>query len=428
MNTSKNISRRTFVKTAAAIPAAAAIAPSFSTTFAAGTDTIRIGVIGCGGRGLRDTTNCLKAAPNVELIAMADLFDDRLQPTLQNLKTQFPDKVKVTPETTFYGFDAFEKLLKTDIDLVILTCPPQFRARHLKAAINAGKHAFVEKPVAVDPVAVRSVIESANLAKTRNLTIVAGTQARRLKHRAEIIKRIHDGAIGTPLAGQCFRMSGGMTNWRPINRKANYSDMEWQIRRWLFYTWLSGDFIAEMHVHELDIINWMLDAHPVKCVALGGRLSRTAEKYGNVFDNFSVEYEYPNGVKVAYYGSQIDKGPNRCHEKIIGTKGHAYTDWSQSYITGPNAFKYEQASPNPEIAQHADQINAIRNSIPLNEGIRIAESSLTAIMGRMSAYTGKELSWKWIANASMLDLSPEKYEMGPLKTRPVAIPGKTILI
>ena len=427
MKSSTNLSRRTFVKTAAAIHAAA-IAPSFTSVFAAGSETLRIGVIGCGGRGTRDTTNCLKAAKNVELIAMADLFPDRLKPTLNNLKKQFPDKVKVTPETTFYGFDAFEKLLKTDIDLVILTCPPQFRARHLKAAVNAGKHAFVEKPVAVDPVAVRSVIESANLAKTKNLTIVAGTQARRLKHRVEIIKRIHDGAIGELLAGQCFRMGGGMTGWGAQKRSPNCSDMEWQIRRWLFYTWLSGDFIAEMHVHELDIVNWMIGAHPVKCVALGGRLSRTDPKFGNVFDNFSVEYEYPNGVKVAYYGSQIDSTANRCHEKIIGTKGYAYTDWSRSYITGPNAFKYEPASPNPEIAQHADQINAIRNAIPLNEGVRIAESSLTAIMGRMSAYTGKELSWNWAMNASKLDLSPVKYELGPLQTRPVAIPGKTKLI
>jgi len=219
--------------------------------FAAGSDKIRVGLIGCGGRGTYDTTNCLSCAENVELVAMGDLLPDRINTCRNRLTQKLPEKVKVTDDTCFVGWNAHNKVLACDVDLVILTEPPQFRPSHLRAAVEAGKHVFAEKPVAVDPVGVRSVIESAKMADEKGLTIVAGTQSRRVAHLIEGMKRIHNGDIGEIVGGQCL-------SWHPETkqRQPGWSDMEWQLRRWLFLTWLSGDFIVEMHVHNIDRMNW----------------------------------------------------------------------------------------------------------------------------------------------------------------------------
>jgi predicted dehydrogenase len=204
--------------------------------------------------------------------------------------------------------------------------------------------------------------------------------------------------------------------------------MEWQLRRWLFLTWLSGDFIVEMHVHNLDVMNWAFGGHPIQCVGMGGREVRTAPEYGNVFDHFAIEYEYPNGVRVEYMGSQIDGFTNRNDQRLVGTKGRAYTDFGRVVIEGRNQTEYAWDRVDPCIKQHADQIAAIRQGKRFNEGRRIAESTLTSIMGRMSAYTGRALKWDWAMKASKLDLSPPKYEFGDLQMRPVAVPGKTQLV
>ena len=421
-------SRREFIKASAAV-SLAAMAPGVKNAFAAGSDKVRVGLIGCGGRGTHDTTKCLSSAENVELAAIGDIFKDRVDGCLRNLKSRLGDKVKVTEDSCFGGFDAYKKVLGCDVDMVILTTPPHWRPQHLKAAIEAGKHVFMEKPVAVDPVGVRSVIASSELADKKKLTIVAGTQMRRIAHIVAIMKRIHNGDIGEILGGQCVRLGGGMLNWSQGSKKRQpgFSDMEWQIRRWLFVTWLSGDFIAEMHVHNLDIINWALDSHPVKCIGIGGREVRTGPEYGNVYDHFAVEYEYPNGARIEYMGSQIDHCADRCDQHLVGTKGSAYIDFANAVIEGQKPFRYDGLSPDPCLRQHADQIAAIRAGKRLNEGKRIAESSLTSIMGRMSAYTGRALSWNWVMNASKLDLSPQRYEFGDLPMRPVAVPGKTEL-
>jgi len=424
------LSRRDFIKKSAAV-GATAWALGTNRMFAAGSDKVRIGLIGCGGRGRYDMTNCLNSAQNVELVAMGDLFTDRLDSCRDSLAKKLPDKVKVTDDTCFTGWDAYKKVLaRDDVDMVILTEPPQFRPAHLAAAVEAGKHVFMEKPVAVDPVGVRSVIASSELADKKKLTIVAGTQSRRMAHRMEWIKRIHDGALGDIVGGQCVRIGGGMLNWSEATKKRQpeWSDMEWHLRRWLFMTWLSGDFIVEMHVHNLDVTNWALDAHPVECIGLGGRQVRTAPEYGDVYDHFAVEYEYPNGVRIEYMGAQIDGCSDRSDERFVGTKGLAYLDSGNAVIKGENPFTYDGPSPDPCIRQHADQIAAIRQAKPLNEGVRIAESTMTCIMGRMSAYTGRRLSWDWVMNASKLDLSPPKYEFGELPMPPVAIPGQTKLI
>ena len=428
MKATPNLSRRDFIKTSAAL-GAATLASGTSRMFAAGSDKVRIGLIGCGGRGTHDATKCLNSSENVELVAMGDLFADRLDRCRSTLKSNLPDSVKVTEEMCFVGWDAYKKVLACDdVDMVILTEPPHFRPQHLKAAIEAGKHVFMEKPVAVDPVGVRSVIESSELADKKGLTIVAGTQMRRISHLVEGIKSIHDGAIGELVGGQCVRLGGGMLTWGQKERQPNFSDMEWHLRRWLFLTWLSGDFIVEMHVHNLDVMNWVLDAHPVQCIGMGGRQVRTGPEYGNCYDHFAVEYEYPNGVRIEYMGNQIDGCTNRNDQRIMGTKGRAYTDFGRVVIEGPGKVEYAWDSIDPCIKQHADQIAAIREGKRLNEGKRIAESTLTSIMGRMSAYTGRALKWDWAMNASKLDLSPPKYEFGDLEMRPVAIPGKTKLI
>jgi predicted dehydrogenase len=327
------------------------------------------------------------------------------------------------------GWDAHKKVVGCDdVDMVILTEPPHFRPGHLKAAIEAGKHVFMEKPVAVDPVGVRSVIASSELADRKGLTIGAGTQMRRISHLVEGIKSIHDGAIGELVGGQCVRLGGGMLTWGQKERQPSWSDMEWQLRRWLFLTWLSGDFIVEMHVHNLDVMNWAFGGHPVQCVGMGGREVRTAPEYGNAFDHFAVEYEYPNGVRVEYMGTQIDGFTNRNDQRLVGTKGRAYTDFGRVVIEGQNKVEYAWDRVDPCIKQHADQIAAIRQGKRFNEGRRIAESTLTSIMGRMSAYTGRALKWDWAMKASKLDLSPPKYEFGDLQMRPVSVPGKTQLV
>jgi predicted dehydrogenase len=423
------LSRRDLIKKSGVLGTAALLTGT-GRLWARGSDKIRVGLIGCGGRGTYDTTNCLNAAANVELVAMGDLFGDRLDRCRSQLTRKLGTKVKVTDETCFVGWDAHEKVVACDVDLVILTEPPYFRPSHLRTAVQAGKHVFMEKPVAVDPAGVRSVIESSQMAEEKGLTIVAGTQSRRMAHLIAGMERIHAGDIGEIVAGQCVRIGGGMLNWSEATRERQprWSDMEWQLRRWLFLTWLSGDFIVEMHIHNLDRINWAMDAHPAQCMGLGGRQARTGPEYGNVYDHFSVEYEYPNGARVAYMGAQIDKATYRQANRIVGTRGQAYTDSGNFIIEGDKPFKYDGPQPSPVIKQHADQIAAIRQGTPLNEGKRIAESTMTCIMGRMSAYTGRALKWDWVMKASKLDLSPPRHEFGDLPMRPVAVPGQTPLV
>lgn len=365
---------------------------------------------------------------------MGDLFQDCLESSLERLTEKSnKENLAVTPERCFSGFDAFKKVLACDIDLVILATPPHFRPEHLAAAVKAGKHIFMEKPVAVDPPGIRSVITSSEIAAQKGLAIVAGTQRRHQAHYLEIIKRVHNGDIGEIVSGQCYWNMGALwvdraqQNWENRTAKA-WSDLEWHCRNWLFLTWLSGDHIVEQHVHNLDVINWAIGSHPVKCSGMGGRQVRTAPQYGNIFDHFAIEYEYANGARVMSMCRQTDGCHNNVSERVIGTQGFSYTDGANGYIKGTKAFAYEQESPNPYVQEHTDLIASIRAGKPLNEGKRVAESTLTAIMGRMSAYTGRALSWDWVMNSSQLDLSPSSYEMGDLPVRPVAVPGKTELM
>ena len=420
----KDISRRDFMKASAAV-GAAAIFSGREKLFAQGTDKIRVGLIGCGGRGTGAAKDCVRSSENIEIVAMGDLFRNRLEGSLEDLKNEVGEHVSVTEETMFEGFDAYKQVIATDIDMVILGTPPHFRPEHLKAAVEADKHIFMEKPVAVDPVGIRSVIASSELAKQKGLAIVAGTQRRHQAHYLDIMKRIKQGDIGEIVGGQCYWNMGEL--W-VVEKEEGWSDMEWQCRNWLYFTWLSGDHIVEQHVHNLDVINWAIGSHPVQCMGMGGRQVRTAPKFGNIFDHFAIEYEYPNGVRVLSTCRQTAGCNNQVSERLVGTKGKTYTDSSNGFIEGPNAYKYEGESPNPYEQEHVDLIASIRSGEPLNEGKRVAESTMTAIMGRMSAYTGRALKWDWAMNASKLDLSPARYEFCDLTVRPVSVPGKTLLV
>ncbi|MGE5361895.1 MAG: Gfo/Idh/MocA family protein [Bacteroidales bacterium] len=415
-----SVTRRDFVKAAAAVSIAASL-PEFG-VFAAGSDTIKVGVIGCGGRGTGATIDCLNAAPGVEVVAVGDLVPDRLETCLARLTKEFPDRVKVPPERRFTGFDNYLKVCACqDVNLIVTATPPGFRPIHLAAAVDAGKHVFMEKPVAVDPVGVRSVIASSELAKKKNLAIVAGTQRRHQRRYLELMKRIEDGQIGEIVAAQCYWNQGDL--W-VVERQPNMTEMEWQCRNWLYFTWLSGDHIVEQHVHNIDVVNWAMGAMPKNVTAMGGRQARTQPQFGNIYDHFAVEYEYPNGVRVLSMCRQTKGAAERVEERIVGTKGVA---WGSGRITGATPWTFEDKEPNPYVLEHVDLIASIRAGKPLNEGRQIAESTMCAIVGRMSAYTGRALSWEWAMNTSTLNLSPRKYEFGPNPVDPVAIPGTTPL-
>lgn len=417
-------SRRQFVRSASAVGLALA---GGRHVFAAGGETIRVGLVGCGGRGTGAAVDCMIASRDVKIVAMGDLFKDQLDASFERIQAKNKKNAKqfaVTPETCFTGFDAYRKVLAADVDLVILATPPAFRPMMMEAAIRAGKHVFAEKPVAVDPAGVRSVIATAELAKEKNLAIVAGTQRRHCNHYIEIMKRIHDGEIGELTGGQCY-WNGGELWSKP--RRPEWSDTEYQIRNWLYYTWLSGDHIVEQHVHNIDVMNWAFGAVPESCMAMGGRAARTAPEFGNVYDHFSVEFKYPSGARVQSMCRQTRGAARRVAEQMVGTEGSVVLDMRTGKISGKNPFEPD-ASPNPKVAEHFDLIQSIKSGKPLNEGKRVAESTLCAIMGRMSAYTGRELNFNWALNASKLDLMPKDLAFSKMLTEPVAIPGITPLI
>lgn len=421
--------RRNFVKAGAVLGAGAMVPSAMAARQSrSNDDTIKIGVIGCGGRGSGAAANALDADPSVRLIAMADLFEDRLKSSHSWLSTaeEYRDQVSVDQENLFVGFDAYKQLLAIDeIDYVILATPPHFRSIHFDAAVNAGKHVFMEKPVAVDPVGVRRVIEAGKRAKQQSLSVVAGTQRRHENSYLALMDKINSGAIGDIVSASCYWNQGGL--W-VHDRKPEYSDMEWQCRNWLYFTWLSGDHICEQHIHNLDVINWAMMGPPVKATGMGGREVRKDSKYGNIFDHFSIEYEYANGMTMQSMCRQIDGCASRVEEVIVGTAGRSISRSGHAVIEGKDNWRFEAEYRNPYEQEHADLIASIRGSGDyLNEAKRVAESTLTAIMGRMSAYTGKQVTWEQALN-SKLDLAPNAYDFSSLAVRPISIPGKTKLI
>jgi len=416
-----NLSRRDFLYASAA---AGVLASSGAAAYAQGSDKLRIGLVGCGGRGTGAAINHLNAVENVELVAMGDLFQDRLDASRKRLqnKGSIAGKLKFTDETCFVGWDAYQKVIDSGVDVVLLATPPQFRPMQLRAAVEAGKHVFMEKPVCVDPVGGRHVIESGKLADEKGLRIVAGTQRRHAKNYRDAIAAIQDGAIGEVRGGQCYWNGGEL--WHR-GHQSDWSEMEYQVRNWLYFTWLSGDHIVEQHVHNIDVLNWIIGRPPERALATGGRQVRTGEKWGEIYDHFTTDFDYGDGVHVMSMCRQMDGTSFRVAEHVTGTTGHA--DPARWIETGGERRRFE-GGRNPYEQEHLDLAEAIRRNKPVNEARQVAESCLTAIMGRMSAYTGRQVEWDWLMNGSELDLSRQQYAFGPAPEPEVAIPGKTKLV
>ncbi len=424
MHADEALTRRGFLAASAAAATSLAIRRGSAASLA-GAGTLKVGLIGAGGRGTGAAYNALGASPDNVLWAMGDAFPDRLDGSLASITKDLPPaQVQVPKERQFLGFDAYKGVIASGVDVVLLATPPHFRPIHLAAAVAAGKHVFMEKPVAVDPAGVRSVLASGQAAASRGLSIVAGTQRRHETCYLQAMERIHAGDLGKVLAARCSWNQGGL--W--VNdRRPQWSDMEWQLRNWLYFTWLSGDHICEQHVHNLDVINWALRAHPLKATGMGGRQVRTQPKYGHIFDHFAVEYEYPDGVCVHSMCRQIDGCAARVDEVVVGSEGTCATSIGRARIDGAKPWKFTDKDNEPYGQEHADLFASIRSGTPLNEARNVAEATLTAIMGRMSAYTGKPVTWDFAMN-STLDLTPPAYEFGALAVPEVPVPGVTPLV
>ncbi|MCY3022753.1 MAG: Gfo/Idh/MocA family oxidoreductase [Planctomycetota bacterium] len=413
--------RRDFLK-AAAVAAGAVVAtqlPALPKAYAEGADEIRIGQVGCGGRGTGAMMQALKAAPNVKLVALADVF----QGPLDRVK-QAAEKVgqEVAADHCFLGFDAYQKLLALpEVNYVILASPPGFRALHLKAAVKAGKHIFAEKPVCVDGPTARQCLEAYEEATAKKLSIVCGTQRRHSQAYRETVQRVRDGAIGEIVAGRAYWMQGDLAS---VARTEKMTDLEWQIRNWWYFLWLSGDHIVEQHVHNIDVINWYMDAHPKSAVSLAGRQVRVEPRFGHIYDHFVTEFEYETGAFMLSMCRQIEGCHNNESENVIGRKGRAQ-NMAIRDEKGGVIWKFEGKAKDPYTQEHTDLIESIRKGEPLNELKTCTESCLTAIMGRMSAYTGQKIAWDQALNSKQ-KLMPDKLEWDmKLPVPPVAVPGTT---
>lgn len=385
-------------------------------------DRLRVGLVGCGGRGTGAANDCLNADPGTTIVALGDLFEDRLNGCRQSLLDNRGDRVDLPSERCFSGWDNFQRVIDSGVDYVILATPPGFRPQHFEAAVQAGKHVFMEKPVAVDGPGIRTMLAASDVANDKGLGVVAGTQRRHQLPYVETMQRIHDGAIGRVLGGSCYWNQGGLWSHEP---RPEWSDMEWQIRNWLYFTWLSGDHIVEQHVHNLDVMNWAIGEHPAKAYGMGGRQVRTEPRFGHIYDHFAIEYEYPGGARVLSMCRQQDGTAGRVGEHIVGTEGASNGGGG---IWGANPYRFrEENPPNPYEQEHVDLITSIRAGQPLNEGRQVSESTLSAIMGRMSAYTGQEVSWDKALNSEQR-WGPDELVFGPLPVPPVPEPGKTPLV
>lgn len=416
--------RRHFLKSSTAAVVGGTLLAKAPAVHAAGDQVIRVGLIGCGGRGTGAARNALEAGPDVRLVALGDAFDDRARASRENLKKIYGQRVDVPDDRLFVGFDAYQKVIDSGVDVVLLATPPHFRPAHLRAAVEAGKHVFCEKPVAVDAPGVRSVLETAALADKKKLSIVSGLCWRYDARVREAIGRVHDGQIGDIVTLYETYNTGYL--WSHPKREG-WSDMEWQVRNWLYFTWLSGDFNVEQHVHSIDKGLWALnDAHPIKAVGLGGRQVRTEPVYGHIFDHHAVCYEFENGVRMFSFCRQQRNTAVDVSDYFSGTKGRCTISGSRgtASIEGADPWRSPASAPNMYQVEHDELFNAIRTSTPINNGAYMANSTMVAIMGRMATYTGQEVTWEQAFNSSQR-LGPEKYQWGPIEVPPVAVPGVT---
>lgn len=418
-------SRRDFLKSSTAAVTVGALVSPFTLShglYAQGSDVIKVGLVGCGGRGSGAASQALAADPHAKLTALGDAFPDRLQTCISSLKeTEVGKQVDVKTEHQFIGFDAYKQVIASGVDVVLLCSPPHFRPAHIKAAIEAGKHVFAEKPVAVDAPGVRSVMATCEEAKKKNLSVVSGLCWRYHAGMRATFEQIHAGGVGDIVAIQATYHTQTLKKYA---RKPEWSDMEFQLRNWNGFTWLSGDFNVEQHVHSLDKVQWaMHDVPPIKATGVGGRQARTGPESGHVYDHFSVVYEYANGVKAFCSCRQMDGCDNDTSDHVFGTKG--VCDVFKHSISGGTNWKYSGPRPkNMYQTEHDEMFAAIRAGKAINNGDYMCKSTMMAILGRMSAYTGKSLTWEQAMN-SKEDLTPASYAWGPMPVPLVATPGVT---
>jgi myo-inositol 2-dehydrogenase / D-chiro-inositol 1-dehydrogenase len=393
-----------------------------SAVHAAGNDTIKVGLIGCGGRGTGAMKDSLEADKNVVVHALGDFFQDRATSFHKNLSKDYKDRVQVG-ERIFGGLDAYKQVLASGPDLVILATPPGFRPMHLEAAVKANKHIFCEKPVAVDGPGIRKCMEMVEESKKRNLAIVAGTQRRHQAGYIETIKQIHDGAIGDIVSLRCSWNGDGIW-FKP--RKANDSDLSYHLNNWYHFLWICGDHIVEQHVHNLDVSNWVMGTHPAKAVGMGGRSYRNygdggPEVVGHIWDHFAIEYTYPKGVPMYSYCTHIPGIKTDISETVYGSKGSSAVNAYR--INGKKA--YDGNAVGPYVQEHIDLIQSIKAGKPLNELRAVTESTLTAIMGRMAAYSGKVVTWDDALNSQVSTMPENLSETAKILVGKVPVPGKT---
>src|SRR5215470_2626004 len=404
----------------------------------AGRERLRAGLVGCGERGTEAAIDLLTADPNVELVALGDIFEDKLQKSLANLRdpaflmdaspkraAEFTGKplaelvdsvrkrVNVDPAHCFSSFDAYRKVIASDIDLVLLCTPPGHRPEQFEAAVNAGKHVFTEKPVATDPVGTRRFIAAVKKAEESKLTVVAGTQRRSQKDYIETVQKIHDGVLGEVVSLSATYLSGPVLH--VDHRDPAWGDMEWQHRNWYSFVWICGDQMVEQHIHTIDFCNWVIGAHPVKVVASGGVAWRPREElYGNIYDHLTADFVYPNGVHLYSACRQYPKGSYRkVWNTVVGSKGHS------------DGFDMGSKGLDPYVQEHVRLVNSIRDDTPYtNDGMPLAESTMTCIMGREAAYSGMEITWDRIMDSKQ-DLQPKTldYKLA-MAVPPVAVPGR----
>jgi len=424
-----DLNRRTFIGAIAVAGAGAMLAscaksypPMTFVDVAPDGPPLKAGLIGCGQRGTGAAINFLKAGPNLKIVALADVLKDHLDSCRDELAKKA--QVQVADDRCLIGFDAYKKLLESDVDIVLMATPPHFRPIHFDAAVEAKKHCFIEKPVAVDAPGVRSVLATGQKAASYNLCVVTGTQRRHDRAYQETYNRVSNGAIGKIVGASC-RWNSSQLWYAP--KKKEWSDMEAMIRDWVNWSWLSGDHIVEQHVHNLDTILWFTGMNPVKAVGVGGRDRRVT---GDQFDFFSVLFTYANETRLASMCRQIDGCANEVSEYVVGTEG--YTDCKSTIFdpTGKVVWKYQEAGSdpgktkfNPYDQEHVDFVTAIRKNQPINEAEHVAHATLTAVMGRTAAYTGQEVTWDAMMD-SKEHLGPTEYAMGPVPIKAVVpVPG-----
>lgn len=447
-NSTSPITRRDFVKasavTAAALPFVGTSLAVARSAHAAGSDTIKLGLIGCGGRGTGAAMQALTSDKGNVLWSMGDVFQDRLDSSYKGLSDQLaadakeggdarkasPDQLKVADDRKFVGFDSYKKVLDSGVDAVLLTSYPFFRPEHLRAAVAAKKHVFAEKPLAVDAPGMRSVLGSVEAARKQNTALLVGFCWRFNRGMRAAFEKVHQGGVGDIVSVHTTYHTGTLGK-RP--RKAEWSDTEFQMRNWWHFTWISGDHVVEQAVHSIDRLAWAVnDKLPKKVTCLGGRAARTGPESGNSFDHFSAIYEYDGGGRCFHSCRQIDGCPNDNTDYIYGTKGAAVIEgWAPTYVgkdhKGNKLWNVEGSAADASDMyqnEHDELWASIRSGKPVNDGLRGANSVMMAIMARMAAYTGRTITWEE-AMASKERLGPEKLEWGVLPMPAVAIPGQT---